>query len=218
MGDTAGMTASQAASLQEASMATSAFSSIGKTFSDVSAIKAQGDYTSSISNTNAAIAKLKGSQVLQAGDIEASRKNLETQGQVGAARAAAGASGVDVNRGSPAIVQSAIKEVGSMDEATIRNNAARAAWGYQTESMQDTFEGQFAKLTAKSRVEQSIATGGLSAISNPLSMYSQSALWQYRYGARGTQGVPYKTSALVPFGGNTPSPNTSSDSDFWGGG
>ena len=207
MGDTAGMSASQASQLQEGAMATSAMSSIAGTVENIGAIKAQGAYSSSIANANAAMAGLKAKQTLQAGDVSASRKEMQTEQQVGAIKAQQGASGVDVGSGSSAMVRSGVSTVGQIDEATIRNNAAREAWGYQTQATMDTYQGQFDQLTAKSKTFQTAVTGGLSAISGPMAMYSQSALWQYRYGGRGNPGVPY------PSGGGG---SNTTDSNFWG--
>ena len=96
---------------------------------------------------------------------------------------------------------------GQIDEATIRNNAARAAWGYQTQGIQDTYAAQFARMTATAKTTQALATGGLSAISGPMAMASQAALWQFRYGMKGQPGQPY------PTGGNGSGAN--SESDFW---
>ena len=205
MGDTAAMSSSQASTMMEASMATSAVSSIASGFENASAIKAQGDYSSTIANSNAAMAKLKASQTLQAGDMATSRQNLKTQAAVGSARAAGGASGIDVNSGSSAMVQSGIQTAGAIDEATIRNNAARAAWGYDVQASQDTFQGQFSQLTAKAKANQSLVTGGLQAVSGPMAMISQAALWKFRYGLKGTPGLPYKT------GGGAPT----TDDNFW---
>lgn len=207
MGDSASMTSSQASSLMEASMATSAVSSIATGFENAAAIKAQGNYQTSVANVNSAIAKLRASQTIQAGDIVAARKKSQTRQEVGAFRAAAGGSGIDVNVGSPATVQSSVQTAGDMDVLTIKNNAARAAWGYRTQEIQDSFEGQFSQLTAKSKATQSVITGGLSAISNPLAMASQAALWRYRYGLKGTSGVPY------PSGGSGVALET--DDGFW---
>lgn len=208
MGDTAAMTSGQASGLQDAAMATSVFSTIGSTISSVGAIKAQGSYQTSLANTNAAMAKLKAAQTLQAGDLAASRQNLKTQSAIGTSRAMGGASGVDVNSGSEAMSRESIGTIGAIDESTIRNNAARAAWGYQTQVINDTFEGQFAGLTAKSKTFQTLATGGLAAISAPLAMKSQAALWQFRYGLKGQAGQPF------PSNGSTAT--SSDDSDFWG--
>lgn len=211
MGDTAGMTSAQASSLMDASMATSAMTSIAGGFENAAAIKAQGSYASSIANTNAMMANLKATQVSQTGDVAASRKTLQTEAEVGTARAIGGASGVDVNRGSPAQVQAGITTAGGIDVATIKNNAARAAWGYQTQAIQDTYQGQFSQLTAKSRAIQSLATGGLAAISGPLAMKSQAALWQYRYGMKGTPGAPYPGG----FPGSSMGSGSEDDSGFW---
>lgn len=205
MGDTAGMTSAQASNMMEASMAASAISSVASGVENASAIKAQGDYSSSIANTNAAMAKLKATQVQQTGDIAASRKNLQTQAEVGSTLAAQGASGVDVRSGSPAMTRAGITTAGGIDEATIRNNAARQAWGYQVQASEDTFQGQFEQMTAKQRSTQSLVTGGLSAISGPMAMMSQAALWQYRYGLKGTPGKPY------------PAADMTNDDSFWSG-
>lgn len=216
MGDTSSMTASQSSSMMNASMATSAISSIAGTIGQVNAIKAQGDYQASIANTNSALAKLKARQTLEAGDISASRKNLQTKGAVGAFRAQAGGSGVDVNKGSPAMVQSDIRTSGAMDELTIKNNAARAAWGYETQAIEDTFAGKFSALTAKSQATQSIVTGGLQAVSGPMAMYSQSALWQYRYGLKGVPGIPFPGASMGGGGTNSQAIPSSNSDDFWG--
>lgn len=210
MGDTAGMTSQQATNAQYASAATSAVSSIASGFESAAAIKNQGVYASTVARTNAAMANLKASQTLQAGDIEASRAQQKTQMEVGAARAASGASGVQVNSGSPAMVRAGMETAGGIDVATIKNNAARAAWGYQTQGIEDTFQGQFDTLTAKAKSEQTLATGGLQAIAGPLGMYSQSALWQYRYGMKGQPGTPYPAAGMT---GAMPG----SDDSFWSG-
>lgn len=177
---TAGMTP-QSNSLMFASMGISAISAIGNAFSQSRAFKAQGDYEAGLARTNSAIASLQSKQTLEAGDAEASRKNMQTQQQVGAERAAQGASGVDVASGSSALVRNATASVGAIDELTIRNNAARQAWGYQTEAIQDTYKGQFAQLTAKAQSQQSLLTGGLEAISGPLGIYAKYKYLESRF-------------------------------------
>jgi hypothetical protein len=215
MPNAAGMTSAQASTAMDASMGASAFTAIAGGFENAAALKAQGSYASSIANTNASLANLKASQTLQAGDVAASRKQLETEGAVGSARAAGGASGVDVNRGSPAMTQASIGTAGATDVNTIKMNAARAAWGYQTQATEEQYTGQIQQLTAKQRAIQSLATGGIQAVAGPLGMYSQAALWQYRYGGRGTPGIPFPGASMG--GGGTAAPPTSDSDDFWTG-
>lgn len=185
-------------SLMYASMGLSAISAITNAFSQSAAIRAQGDYESSIAATNAKIADIQERQTLEQGDIEASRQNLKTQAIVGSARAAQGTSGVDVSSGSPALVRAGIAQVGAVDELTIRNNAARKAWGYQVESLQDNYQGQFAELTAKAKSFQTLLGGGLQAVSGPLAIESNYLGFKRYMGVQGSSEVE-GGSAGLPF-------------------
>lgn len=179
------------ADLMYASMGLSAIGSITSALSQSSAIRAQGDYESTIARTNASIADLQASQTLEQGDLAASRKNLQTQEQVGSEKAAQGASGTDVSGGSAAAVRAGTAGVGTIDELTIRNNAARQAWGFQTSAIQDTYKGQFAQLTAKAQSTQSLLSGGLGAISGPLAIESNYLRFSRWMGGGGGSGQPF---------------------------
>lgn len=185
-------------SLMYASMGLSAIGAITNALSESASIRAQGSYESSIANTNAAIAAVQERQTLQAGDIQASRENLKTQGIIGSERATQGASGVDVSSGSAAAVRSSTAGIGAIDELTVRNNAARQAWGYQTEAIQDTYQGKFAELTAKAKSFQTILSGGLEAVSGPLAIEANYLRFQRYLGVKGSRelegggaGVPF---------------------------
>jgi hypothetical protein len=154
-----------------AMMGLSAAGSIGTAYSQSEALKATGRYQKSIADVNATMADLAGTQTLQAGDIAASRKNLETKGKVGEELAVQGASGVDVGSGSAALTRIGTNLAGGIDELTIRNNAARQAWGYKVQGIQDRFQGQFAQMTAENQAKQTLLSGGLQAIAGPLQIY-----------------------------------------------
>lgn len=184
--------ASYGAPLMYSSMAVSSLGAILTAFGQARAATAQGDYEQGLSRTNATIASIQARQTIEAGDVAASRKDMETQQVVGALRARGGASGVDVNVGSPAAVRTSVAGVGAADELTIRNNAARQAWGFQTEAISDTYKGQFARLTSRSQASQSLLTGGLQAISGPLAIeanYQRFARYMDRYNAVGARGT-----------------------------
>lgn len=174
-----------------ASMGISSIGSIVTGIASARAARAQGDYESSIANTNAAIARVKMRQVLEQGDIERSRQNLKTEQTVGALRTAAGASGTDVATGSNALVRIGAVGVGSIDELTVRNNAARQAWGYETEAIQDTYQGQFANLTAAVKSQQSLLTAGLGAVSGPLAIEANYLRWSRSMGGATEDGIPF---------------------------
>lgn len=76
---------------------------------------------------------LRAEDAQKRGDIGVEQKRTETAGVVGMQRAIMGASGVDVNTGSAAQVQTDTVGAGTLDAETIRLNAAREVWGFRTE-------------------------------------------------------------------------------------
>lgn len=177
------------ASTLYAGMGISAIGAITNAISQSSAEKAQGAYESSIADTNAEIAGVQERQTLEKGDIDASREDLKNQQVVGAERAAQGASGVDVASGSSALVRAGTAGIGAVDELQIRNNAARQAWGYQTQALQDTYQGKFAQLTSSAQSTQSLLSGGLAAVSGPLAIESNYLRFARYMGVGGSQEV-----------------------------
>jgi hypothetical protein len=93
-------------------------------------------------NFNAAQLESRAQQALQIGNAEAINRGRETRQQVGAQRAAFGASGVVVGSGSSADVIADTVSFGAEDEAIIRNNASRAAWGFQEQAKQERYQGK----------------------------------------------------------------------------
>lgn len=180
--------------LMPAMMGMSAISSVAGAYSQYSAYKAKGAYDESVANTNAKISGLQADETLRAGSIAASKKNLETRQVAGAVRAAGGASGVDVSSGSTAATRISSDFAGNIDELTIRNNAARQAWGFKTQALTDTFQGQMEKMTATSQAHQTLITGGLNAIEGPLKIYANYKRWASRYSGGSGSSVPFDTS------------------------
>jgi hypothetical protein len=58
----------------------------------------------------------------------------KTAFNVANAKVAQAASGIDVNSGSAAATRSSMTSLGQTDQATIRTNAARRAYGFETEA------------------------------------------------------------------------------------
>lgn len=167
-------------------MLVSAFTSLAGAYSQSKAIQARGDYQESISRVNAEIAGIKEKQAYQAGSIAASRQNLKTEQEVGLIKAAQGASGVAVGSGSSELTRIGHEFVGRVDEMTIRNNAARLAWGYKVQGMQDTYEGEMTKLAVSNQARNTLITGGLGAVEGPLSIYSKYALYSRKMSGTGS--------------------------------
>lgn len=180
-----------------AMMAVSSISSLGTAYAQSAAYKAKGVYDQSIADTNAKIAGLEATQTIEAGDVAASRATLKTQGTVGTRRAIAGASGTDVNTGSNLLTRIGDDFAGRIDALTIKNNAARQAWGFKTQALQDTYQGQMARLTATSQSQQTLITGGLQAVEGPMNIYARSQYLQRWMGGGSGGGVPFDMSTAT---------------------
>lgn len=166
--------------LMFAVMGMQAISSIGGGISNANAISANAAYQQSVSDTNAKLASLQAKEATIMGSYAASRRNLQTRQQVGTAKTSMAAGGVDISSGTPSQIISSIEGVGAQDELMIRNNAARQAWGHQTQALEATYAGQFARLTGRAEAQQTLLTGGIRAIEEPLSTYSTYKMWQSR--------------------------------------
>lgn len=88
-------------------------------------------YQAQVAANNAVIARQNAVQDIQAGEIAATNKGLQTRAKVGSEKAIQGASGVDVNSGSAAAVRAGTAEIGMLDALTIRSNAAKQAYSQQ---------------------------------------------------------------------------------------
>lgn len=80
---------------------------------------------------NAKVADLQARDAVVRGSEEESRLRTQTRGIVGTQRAGFAASNIDVGFGSAVDVQADASYLGELDALTVRNNAAREAWGFQ---------------------------------------------------------------------------------------
>lgn len=95
----------------------------------------QANYQAMVARNNAVIAAQYATAERQKGQVLEDAKRMETAQRVSAVRAAGGSSGLDVNSGSALDLQADTARLGELDALTIRNNAARAAYGYETQGV-----------------------------------------------------------------------------------
>ena len=145
-------------------MAGAAVSAGGSIMSGIAQSNA-ANYQAQVARNNAQTAKQNATWSAEAGDAQALNKGLENRARIGAAKAAQGAGGVDVNTGSAASVRAGMDEVGFTDTETIRSNAARQTYGYLTQA--SNFEAQ-AKLDENSG-DAAMASGFVGGLSSLLS-------------------------------------------------
>lgn len=95
---------------------------------------AAGQYQAAVARRNQQVANENAKQEIEAGQAAAQQQQLKTAAVVGAQKAAQGANGLDVNQGSAVDVRASTEELGDLDALTIRNNAARKAYGFKTQA------------------------------------------------------------------------------------
>lgn len=114
------------------------------------AAKQAANYNAQIANNNAIIDAQQRSSTLQQGEVEA-QKSMRDQAQtIGAQRAQMAANGIDLTQGSAQDLLASTKFLGGIDVNTIQSNAARQAWGYEVQGMNDKSAGQMEKWKADS--------------------------------------------------------------------
>ena len=106
------------------------------------------NYQSQVAANNATIDLQQRSSSLQQGDIEAQQSQLHQAQVLGAQRASLAANGVDLTQGSAQDLLSSTKFLGAQDVNTIQSNAARTAWGYDVQAMNDSSTSQLTKWQA----------------------------------------------------------------------
>jgi hypothetical protein len=124
MGDTAvmGLTLGSAAA-----------GALGK-YRQAGAVTAQGDAAAAVALQNAGLAAQQAQDATVRGAQAENLSRLGTRQMIGAQRAGMAAQGIDIASGTALDVQASTAYVGELDALTVRNNAAREAWGYQVEA------------------------------------------------------------------------------------
>lgn len=178
-----------------AAMGVMSVSSAANAYSTAQAQRAQGEYTQGIYETNAKFAAFNATDSLERGeflagqikrksdrDLSIVRKNARViQGQQ---RASLAAQGIEITSGSAADILEETKTLSALDETeikrnaeldaiTVKANAWREAWGYQTQAIDYAARGRFARMAGDNSSRNTLLTGGLQATAYGLEGYSQ---------------------------------------------
>lgn len=129
-------------------------------------------YQAQIARNNQDIANQYAEAEIQKGQRLEEAKRMETASQEGAVRAAAGASGLEVNADSPLRLQGDTAKLGELDALTIRDNASRAAYGYKVQGMSYAAQAQLDEMGGASAARAGVLgqwssiIGGASSVSD----------------------------------------------------
>ncbi len=115
-----------------ASAAGSATSAIGSlTTGNANAQAAQ--YQAAVARNNQIVADQNAAYAEKSGQSQEAVSRQRTASTIGAQRAQMAANGIDIGSGSALNLQTGTAKIGELDALTIRNNAARAAYGYRVQ-------------------------------------------------------------------------------------
>lgn len=123
----------------------------------------QGKAQQSISKANARISELQAKDALKRGHEAEGISRQKTKKLIGSQRAALAAQGIRVDAGSALDIQLEAGDIGELDALTIRNNAAREAFGFMQEASNSSMQGRLAYQAGVNRSIDTLLGGGLRA-------------------------------------------------------
>lgn len=148
------------------------------------AAKKAGDYNATVQQNNATISKQNATYAGQEGEQNVATEQQKTRQQVSAMLANQAASGVDVNSGSAVDVRASQEEVGMLDASNIRANAARAAYGYQTQAYNFEQQAVLDKEQGK-QAKKAAYIGAATSLLGAATSTSKYSSWQSSKGLQG---------------------------------
>lgn len=122
-------------------------------------------YQAGVARINEQIAKGNADYERHVGEVQAQREGMKTAQDIGSTKAGQAGSGLDVSSGSGAAVRDTQLEVGQYDQALIRSNAARKAYGFEVEATSEEAKARM----ADSAASKSKTAGVLGALGSLIS-------------------------------------------------
>jgi hypothetical protein len=116
-----------------------------------------------ISKSNERLAKLRAEDALKRGQKREGASRGQYKKLLGKQRAAMAAQGIDIQSGSAQDIQEETQVVSELDALTIKLNAAREAFGYESQGRGFGMEGILEQQEGSARSTQTLLTGGLRA-------------------------------------------------------
>lgn len=123
---------------------------------------AQGKQDAATAETNRRLGLAQGQDALLRGSIDEQRYRREIAQVVGAQKAAFGSRNV-TRSGTALDILSDTAQLGEEDALTIRNNAARQAWGYRNQANEASRWGANQQANALGRAGNTLLTSGAQA-------------------------------------------------------
>lgn len=172
-----------------ASVAGGVTSAIGAKYSG-EAKASMYEYQAGIAKLNESIEKQNADYARKSGEVVASEVGAKAKQTMGLIKAGQGASGLDVNSGSAVQTRESQQNRNEFDQAIVRSNAARQAYGFETGALTQQANAGLAGMGA----EASRTAGNLGAASSIIgsvgSVASKWAMGSASFGSVGNSFIP----------------------------
>jgi hypothetical protein len=109
--------------------------------------------------TNAGLAELQAQDAIARGAQASAQVRRDTRATIGAQRVAYASQGVDVGSGSALAVQADTAAIGELDALTIKNNAAREAFGYKIDAANSRTREEYTRQAGRNAQTSTLLTG-----------------------------------------------------------
>jgi hypothetical protein len=133
-------------------------------YSSSQAAKAQAEYQSDVAQANATMAGYQREDALRRGEEDAQQAARQAERMRGTQVARLASNGLDITSGSSLSILEDTAFFGAQDVQTIRNNAAREAWGYSVQADNEMASSQM--YSSAARAQNSTRAAGLSLLSS----------------------------------------------------
>lgn len=159
-------------------------------------------YQAAVARNNAIISETNAKYAEKRGAVAEQNKRLETAATIGSTKAIQGASGFTASGDSAEKVRASEAVVGELDAITLRENAAREAYGYRTEGVNYQAQGGLYDMEATNAMR----AAKISAIGSIIGGIGSVA---GKWGSMQSSSYA-ETSGYKPFATYTPQPLSSS--------
>ena len=149
--------------IMASAMLTQSVASVGSGYAQAKAYEMQGDYQRRMGELNAKLSEAQADDALKRGEKAVVQHKKQVKKLIGAQRTSLAAQGVELDSGSALDIQEESAQLGQIDALTIRNNAWREAWGFRTQALTHSAQGEFAGLAYGTQATSSLLTGGIQA-------------------------------------------------------
>lgn len=150
----------------------SAAATAAATYMSYDANKKAGRANAEISENNARIAADEAANAQAMGDRESEQQTWRTRAILGQQRAAIAASGIDSQVGTAAQVLGETALFGEVDQQTIRMNAARSAWSFNSQARNIQNQAGIDRFNTKAKGKATILSGLSSIAGSAGGLYS----------------------------------------------